>query len=84
MRWLSALALFVSLIALGVSIWMWQQADARAEAALQRRERALVDKHRPAVVKMCQDFGLKEPPADAQTLDELLAPMQGLFAGLSK
>ena len=84
MRWLSAVALALSLIAVGVSAWTWQQADARAEAALQRREKALVDKHRPAVVKLCRDFGIKEPPADTQSLDELMAPVGALFAGLSK
>jgi hypothetical protein len=84
MRWLSALALTTGLIALGLSVWMWQQADARAEAALQRREKALADKHRPAIVKLCREFGMKESPQDAQTLDDLLAPVQRLLGGLSK
>ena len=84
MRWLSVVALAVGLIAVGISTWTWQQADARAEAALQRREKALVVKHRPAVVKMCREFGVKEPPADAETLDELMAPVERLLTGLSK
>lgn len=84
MRWLSIAAIALSLVALGMSAWTWQQADARAEAAVQRRERALVDNHRQAVVTLCQDFGIKEPPVDAQTLDELLSPLGGLFMDLSK
>jgi hypothetical protein len=84
MRRLNIATLAVSVLALGVSVYTWQQADARAEAALQRREKALVDKHRPGVVKFCQDFGIKEPPEDAQTIDELLAPLGGLFDGMSK
>jgi hypothetical protein len=84
MRWLSLAALVVSVVALTVSAWTWQQADTRAEAALQRREKALVEKQRPAVVKMCRDFGLKEPPENVQTIDELYAPLSGLMTGLSK
>lgn len=84
MRWHSTVAVALSLVAVGVSAWTWQQADARAEAALQRREKAIVDKHRPAVLKVCRDFGIKEPPADTQSLDDLPAPVGALFAGLSK
>lgn len=84
MRWLSGIALAISLAALGLSLWTWQQADARAEAALQRRERTLVENHRPAVIKVCREFGVKEPPANAETLDELLMPLAGLFEGLGR
>jgi hypothetical protein len=84
MRWLSFVALAFSLLALGLSAYTWRQADARAEAALQRREKALVDKYRPAVVKLCKEFSVKEPPEDAKTLDELCEPLGGLLEGLSK
>jgi hypothetical protein len=84
MRWLSVAALALSLTALVISAWTWQQSDARAEAALQRREKELVDKYRPAVVKMCRDFGIKEPPAGTQSLDELLTPIEELLEPLSK
>jgi len=84
MRWLSFVALVLSLLALSVSVYTWNQADARTESALQRREKSLVDKRRPAVVKMCKDFGVKEPSEDAQTLEELYAPLGGLFVGLGK
>jgi hypothetical protein len=84
MRWLPYIALAVSLLALGISIHTWTQADARAEAALQRREKALVDRIRPEINKLCRDFGLKELPDDVQTLEELMVPVQRLGAGLSK
>ena len=84
MRWMSATALLMSLVSLTISAWMWQQADARAEAALQRREKALVDKHRPAMTKVCREFGIQEPPSDCSTIDELVQPLEGLFAGLRK
>ncbi len=80
MRWFSAVALVVSLIALGVSTWTWQEADARADAALQRREKAIVDKYRPAIVNMCREFGVQGPPENVQTLDELLPAVEGLLS----
>jgi uncharacterized protein HemX len=109
MRWLSGVALVLGL-ALGVSVWMWQQAVARAnaaeasllqreqsvvqkqqtvtasesvEAALKRHEQSLVEKHRPTVVKLCQQFSI-DRPVNAQTMDELMRPLVGLVAGLSK
>jgi hypothetical protein len=41
-KWFSGLALLLSTCALALSVWTYQQADARAEAALRRREKALV------------------------------------------
>ena len=79
MRWFSLLALTLSLIALGVSLQTWHQADARADAALQRREKAL-----PGIVKFCEYMNMKEPPEDVQTLDELLAPLGKLLEPLSR
>ena len=68
-----------------MSVWTYQQADARAEAALKRREKALVDKHRPEVERLCREFGLKDSlPPNADTLDELVRPLGGLFEGLRK
>lgn len=84
MRWFSTLAFIVSLISLTLSIFIWQQADARADDALRRREKILVEKHRLLVVRWCREFRIKNPPEDAQTLDELLTPLHGLLEGLSK
>ena len=84
MKAISITAFVISVVALIVSIWTFQQADARAELALQRREKMLVEKYKPEVDRICQDFGLKERPKDPQTLDELLRPLVGLWTGLSK
>jgi hypothetical protein len=110
MRWLLVVAFALSLAALAVSVWMWQQAVARAdaaEAALQQREYAvekpppvdasaaaeaallwreqsLVAKHRPTVVKLCRVFGVNVPSSEARTIDELMGPLEGVVAGLSK
>jgi hypothetical protein len=84
-KWLSGLALILSALALAVSIWTYQQADARAEAALKRREKALVEKHRPDIERLCREFGLKEgPPPGAETLNELMDPLGRLLETLSK
>jgi hypothetical protein len=83
-RWFSRLALAISVLAFALSFWTYQQADARAEAALKRREKALVEKYRPEVERICNEFGLKDSPKDAETVDELIRPLGGLFEGLSK
>lgn len=84
-KWLTSLAVAFSALALALSIWNYQQADARADAALKRREKALVQKHRPQVERLCDEFGLKNrPPPDAETFDDLLDPLAPLFEGLSK
>ena len=83
-HWISVAALAMSLLALTTSAWTWHQADARADAAQRRREKMLVDKYRPAVVKVCQDFGVPEPSADAQCLDDLLTPLEKLLVPLRR
>jgi hypothetical protein len=84
-KWFIGLALVLSALALSLSIWTHQQADARAQAALKRREKALVDKYRPEVERICREFKLKEsPPPDADTLDQLLRPLGPLFQPVSK
>jgi hypothetical protein len=54
-NWLSGIALVLSGAALAVSVWTYRQADERAEAALRRREKALVDEHRPGVERVCRE-----------------------------
>ncbi len=84
-KWLSGLALLVSAAALALSTWTYQQADARAEAALKRREKVLTERYRPEVERLCREFGLKDgPPPDAETLDELVKPLDRLLEPLSK
>jgi hypothetical protein len=83
-KWLCVLALVASLAALSLSAWTYREADARAEAAVRRREKALVDEQRPRVERLCHEFGLPDPPPDAQTLDELYRPLGGLLDGLHK
>jgi hypothetical protein len=84
LKYLTLLALLFSTVALLLSVWTYQQADARAEAALKRREKAIVDKHRPAVERLCKDMGLKRPRTDAETLDELVEPLARLLEPLDK
>ena len=52
MRWFTPFAIVLSVIALGFSLWTWHQADARAEAAALRREKAIVDKYRSSRVAL--------------------------------
>lgn len=83
-KWFGGLTLAISVLALAVSIWTYQQADARAEAALKRREKAFVEKHRPEVERFCEEFGVEKPPKDAETVDELIRPLGGLIEGIGK
>lgn len=82
-KWFTILAVCFSSVALGLSVHTFQTADARAEEALQKREKALVAKLRPGVQRVYNDFKLKFP-SDPETLDELLAPLFELLKGLSK
>ncbi|MCI0638373.1 MAG: hypothetical protein L0Y70_04820 [Gemmataceae bacterium] len=84
MRWLSIFALAMSLLLFGLSVVVWLQADARIEEALRRQERMLVVQHRATIINFCRDFRLVEPPANVETIGELLAPIRGLHEGLSK
>jgi hypothetical protein len=78
------LSLLISLAALTLSVVTYAQADSRAESALRRREKALMDRIKPSVYKIYEDFGLKGVPTDPQTLDEALAPLVKLMEGLAK
>ncbi len=75
-------ALVFSVIAIAVSVWTYQQADARAERALERREKALVEEYRPEVERLCDDFGVVGPQ-DPQTLDQLFRPLFKLATDVS-
>lgn len=77
-KWLSILAICASLGATAVSVWTYQNADARAEEALQRREKALVEKLKPEVVRAYQDAKIRHAD-DPQTLDELFLPLIRLY-----
>lgn len=75
-------ALALSVIALAVSVWTYQQADVRAERALERREKALVEEYKPEVERLCEDFGIVAPQ-DPQTLDQLFRPLFKLATDVS-
>jgi hypothetical protein len=84
MKVINITALCLSVIALTVALWTYQQADARAEQALQRREKALVERYKLDVFRICEGLRLKDCPKDPQTLDELFRPLGGLLTPLSK
>jgi len=83
-RWLCYLTLACSLVAVTVSICTWQQADDRANAALRRKEKALVEKYRPAIERICKDFDIPGPPAESESLDALMDPIHRLVVNLAK
>ena len=84
MKWPCYLAIACSALAIGISICTWQQADARADAALRRREKALFEKYQPAVERICKDFDIPGPSNDSQTLDALIEPLGNVVSQLSK
>ena len=71
-------ALAFSVIALAVSVWTYQQADVRAG-----REKALVEKYKSEVERVCKDFGIVAPQ-DPKTLDQLFRPLGKLITDLSE
>ncbi len=74
------LALAFSLVALFLSAALYFQADARAEAALRRREKAFAVRHAAQVRRICKDLGVAELPAKTpETFDELVEPLAQVF-----
>lgn len=84
MRTVAFLALLIAIAALAISVWNWSEADSRADAAMKRREKALVQRHKPHIIKISDQMGLVERVFQAETFDDLLEPMLGLTEGLSK
>jgi hypothetical protein len=84
MQRLAILALAISLVALALSIVTYLQADAHAEAALRRREKALVQRYTGPIRQASKELGIPVNPTEPETLEELAEPMQKLLAGLSK
>lgn len=76
-------ALAISLVALLFSWQAYHQLDQRAEDALARRERTLVQKLEPKVRQICDDFDVDYPNASAETLEELLHPLAKIIDGIS-
>jgi hypothetical protein len=94
MRWIAPIALALSLLALGVSVWNWHRAEARAmqaeeraasatEAAIRRHEEATVEKYRPALARLCRDYGLQHPDPPRSVADILIVLFK-LLEGFSR
>ena len=71
----SGCALAISMIALFFAWQAFHQLDQRADDALARRERILVQKMAPRVREICEDFGVDFPSTSPETLEELLRPI---------
>ncbi len=80
----SIVAVVVSLLALALSAVNYCQADARAEAALRRREREVIKRYAGTIRKTCEELGIRVAASEPETLEELLEPLVKLGAGLSK
>ncbi len=80
-KWLSVVALIVSLAAIAMSVGTYQEADARAAAAVRRREQELVRQYTPELERICEEFGIEAPSSPA-TIEELVAPLLELVSGL--
>ena len=85
-RFLSIIAVILSGAALAVSLLTASQADSRAEDALRKRELAAVQRLKPDLMKIYEDFDMELPPAslDPQDLDDLLWPLVKLIQSVSK
>jgi len=68
-------SLVVSMLALFFSWQAYHQLDRRADDALARRERALVQEMEPRVRKLCDEFGASYPSTSPETLEELVRPL---------
>ena len=74
---LPLLALAVSLLALVIAGYTYLRADALAQDAVDRRERALVERLEPEVMAIYHDFGILLTPQqqNPRTLADLIEPL---------
>ncbi len=56
----------------------------RADEALARREKALVQKMEPKVREICEDFGVEHPSTSLETLEELVRPLAELVTAVQR
>ncbi len=83
-RTLSVIAVILSAAALIVAIWTASRANALAEAALKKRELATVERLKPRIMKIYDDFDTDVTIArNATTLDDLFEPMFKLLQSVS-
>ena len=70
------------MIALFFAWQAFHQLDQRADDALARRERALVQELEPQVRQLCEDFDVDYASTSPETLEELVRPFVKLIEGL--
>jgi hypothetical protein len=75
-RIVSFIALLVSVASLGYAVWLHQNIDSIAQAALRQREAELVRHFTPNVLETDRGMGIPENklPKSPQTLEELFQP----------
>jgi hypothetical protein len=72
-------SLLLSVAAIVVAMFVWLDSAARAERALAQREKALVHRYKPAIMKFYEDLDVEMPSKDPETTEELLDPMVKLL-----
>jgi hypothetical protein len=75
-RIISFIALLVSMASLSYAVWLHQNINSIAQAALRQRESELVHHFAPGMLKAYQGLGIPEDkiPKSPQTLEELFQP----------
>lgn len=76
-RFLSLIALVMSAASLGYAVWLHQNINLIAQAALRQREAELVHHFAPNVLELYRGLGVAENklPKSPQTLEELFQPL---------
>jgi hypothetical protein len=75
-RVVSYIALLVSVASFGYAVWLHQNIDSIAQAALRQRETELVHHWTPHMLEFYRGLGISENklPKSPQTLEELMQP----------
>jgi len=75
-RIISFIALLVSVASLSYAVWLHENINSFAQAALRQRESELVHHFAPGMLKAYQGLGIPENkiPKSPQTLEELFQP----------
>jgi len=78
-RRITYVSLLLSLAAIVLATLVWLDSAARAERALEQREKALFRRYKPAIMKFYEDINVEMPSKDPETTEELLDPMLKLL-----
>jgi hypothetical protein len=84
-KMISFIALLVSVASLGYAVWLHQNINSFAQAALRQREAELVRHFAPNILETYRGMGIPDNklPKSPQTLEEIFQPAFGIITNIA-